>query len=382
VSKRREEQGDWRSSPDAFLRSVRADHEASASDFARVQAQLARRLAASGAEAPVRNVEKPAIGPKATFAKVSVAKLAIGLTLLAAGSFGVVRTLDFVHGRAPRPERTMQKPLVPAPAAGPLIHSAPEVTASTQAPAQDSPPPVGAARREASARVPQPRAAAAPRRPGTSASSASNLAKEPSALPAAALRPPASTEPGAAAQIPSGSSALAQTSARLAPQPRAAGTLGSQPRAAGTLGSQPRAAGTLGSQPKVAATLAPRPRAAATLETKPAQSEASTGPTPARPQARKPRISAEGRAELGVVERMQAAMRAGKPAAALALSAEHAKRWPAGIFSEEREAVSAIASCTLRTDDAVLRARRFLREHPHAPTAPRVAAACALPGTR
>jgi hypothetical protein len=74
---------------------------------------------------------------------------------------------------------------------------------------------------------------------------------------------------------------------------------------------------------------------------------------------------------------MHAAMRAADPSAALALCAEHAKRWPRGIFTEEREAVSAIASCALRSDDAVVRARLFLSKHPRAPTAPRVAAACA-----
>jgi hypothetical protein len=86
--------------------------------------------------------------------------------------------------------------------------------------------------------------------------------------------------------------------------------------------------------------------------------------------------SAVAREELELVERMHAALRAGKPAAALELCAEHAKRWPQGSLSEEREAVSAIASCVLRKDEAASRARTFLSKHPHAPTAPRVLAAC------
>jgi hypothetical protein len=74
---------------------------------------------------------------------------------------------------------------------------------------------------------------------------------------------------------------------------------------------------------------------------------------------------------------MNAALRAANPAEALALCKAHAKRWPRGLFIEEREAVRAIASCSLRTHDAAKLATRFLDKHSQAPTADRVAAACA-----
>jgi hypothetical protein len=96
----------------------------------------------------------------------------------------------------------------------------------------------------------------------------------------------------------------------------------------------------------------------------------------ARARAGKSVDAPDARAELALVERMQAAMRAGEASEALALCAEHSKRWPSGVFVEEREAVRAIASCTLRSDDALERAQVFLRKYPRAPMAPRVAAAC------
>lgn len=81
--------------------------------------------------------------------------------------------------------------------------------------------------------------------------------------------------------------------------------------------------------------------------------------------------------ELAMMKRMQDALHEADFSAVFALCAEHARRWPHGVFELEREGVRAIASCGEHSDDAALRAERFLSAHPHAPVAMRVRAACA-----
>ena len=83
------------------------------------------------------------------------------------------------------------------------------------------------------------------------------------------------------------------------------------------------------------------------------------------------------RTELGLMKDMQAALRDADFATVLALCAEHARRWPHGVFELEREGVRAIASCGGNSRDAALRAKRFLTAHPNAPVAMRVSTACA-----
>jgi hypothetical protein len=81
--------------------------------------------------------------------------------------------------------------------------------------------------------------------------------------------------------------------------------------------------------------------------------------------------------ELAMMKRIQGALREADFSTVLALCAEHARRWPHGVFELEREGVRAIASCGGNSDDAALRAKRFLTAHPRAPVAMRVSAACA-----
>jgi hypothetical protein len=87
--------------------------------------------------------------------------------------------------------------------------------------------------------------------------------------------------------------------------------------------------------------------------------------------------SDDARAELALVERIHAAMRADNPSLALALCAKHELDWPRGTFALEREGLRAIALCDLRSNHAEAHARTFLADHPSTPLAPRVAAACA-----
>jgi hypothetical protein len=95
-----------------------------------------------------------------------------------------------------------------------------------------------------------------------------------------------------------------------------------------------------------------------------------------------PTLPQPARTELALLKRIQGALREADFSAVLALCAEHARRWPHGVFELEREGARAIAACGGNSDDAVRRAQRFLTAHPHAPVAMRVRAACAVQLTK
>jgi hypothetical protein len=78
-----------------------------------------------------------------------------------------------------------------------------------------------------------------------------------------------------------------------------------------------------------------------------------------------------------LVERMHGALRKRDFSAALALCMEHERRWSHGEFELEREGVRAIAGCAERSGESGQRAQRYLDQHPRAPLAMRVRAACA-----
>lgn len=82
-------------------------------------------------------------------------------------------------------------------------------------------------------------------------------------------------------------------------------------------------------------------------------------------------------AEVALLRRAQGAIRAGDPDGALRHLAAHARRFPSGMMTEEREAARVVALCDAgRNDEARGVARRFLRERPGSPLAARVRAAC------
>jgi hypothetical protein len=81
--------------------------------------------------------------------------------------------------------------------------------------------------------------------------------------------------------------------------------------------------------------------------------------------------------ELPLVRAMQQALRAGNPSQAIALAADHARRFPRGSLVEEREGVRAVARCQLAAPDArapILAA--FTQRFVTSPYAARVKAAC------
>jgi hypothetical protein len=113
-----------------------------------------------------------------------------------------------------------------------------------------------------------------------------------------------------------------------------------------------------------------------------ADSEASVGPraTGLAP----PPVSARGFAsaeepsdELALVSSMQLALRSGNPARALAVANEHARRFPSGTLSQEREGARAIARCQLAEPAARASMQSaFEARYPGSPYAARVKAAC------
>jgi hypothetical protein len=70
-----------------------------------------------------------------------------------------------------------------------------------------------------------------------------------------------------------------------------------------------------------------------------------------KPIASSPR-SVDPAEELRLVRAMQQALRSGNPSQALALAADHVRRFPRGALAEEREGVRAVARCQLAAPDA------------------------------
>jgi hypothetical protein len=115
----------------------------------------------------------------------------------------------------------------------------------------------------------------------------------------------------------------------------------------------------------------PKPRAAR-QQAKPAapQSEAQSGALE----------TAEPSQELALLRRAERAVRGADSALALALIAELEQRYPRSSLLEERRAIELLAYCVAGATDAVARAQRFLREHPHSVHAGRIAEQCAGAG--
>ena len=112
----------------------------------------------------------------------------------------------------------------------------------------------------------------------------------------------------------------------------------------------------------------------------PPTSAKPTPPTPARDASKAAASStpgADSTEELTLVRAMQQALRSGNPSEALALAADHARRFPRGMLLEEREGVRAVARCQLAAPaarGAILTA--FARNFATSPYGARVKAAC------
>jgi hypothetical protein len=82
-------------------------------------------------------------------------------------------------------------------------------------------------------------------------------------------------------------------------------------------------------------------------------------------------------AEMRLLARADAAMRAGNPAGSLAMLDEHAREFAAGQLAPEREYKRALALCELgRTDEARAVAAAFVRRHPSSPLRSKALGVC------
>jgi hypothetical protein len=105
---------------------------------------------------------------------------------------------------------------------------------------------------------------------------------------------------------------------------------------------------------------------------------AAPAPEPAPSSSPSPAAPADALAEeTRLLRDADAATRAGDATRALALLAEHARRFPRGALAEERDAETVLALCAAgRTEDARAAARRFLAARPGSALAGRVRSSC------
>lgn len=81
--------------------------------------------------------------------------------------------------------------------------------------------------------------------------------------------------------------------------------------------------------------------------------------------------------EIAIIEDIRAALLADDPKRALTHVRAHARRFPHGALAQEREALGAVASCTLGTEGARGEGEAFVAAHPTSPLVAKVRAACA-----
>jgi hypothetical protein len=110
----------------------------------------------------------------------------------------------------------------------------------------------------------------------------------------------------------------------------------------------------------------------------PPHASASPAPSSVASPAPGPDATTE---ELGLVRRMQEALRAGDAARALTFVREHERRFPAGQFAPERDGAKVLALCMgAPRDQAVALGHAYLDRHARSPLAARVRATCGLDG--
>jgi len=81
--------------------------------------------------------------------------------------------------------------------------------------------------------------------------------------------------------------------------------------------------------------------------------------------------------EASLLQRAQRALAAGQAATALALLAEHERRFPSGVLAEERRVAKVLGLCALgRADEATILARAFVARAPRSVLIPRLESSC------
>jgi hypothetical protein len=326
MSDRRSQPNDWSEQSEALFQSARGDHAPTAFDRARVRSALAQRLAAASNVAPAGGtLPTPGAHPRTSRAALGkLVKIGVGVACVMAGTFAVMR------------DHQSSKPAARTPAALPP-------TAANAKPSAPAPAPAASTQASATTAHDQP-----------------VIAVVVHSESAATAR--VGTKRSRARSTPQKLSTPARATAQAAPPSSSAEQVGPH---------EPQALVSDTSAAVSTSAVAQDPVA----EPEPGQ-RATAQPKPARLPAAEQADSADERAELAFVARINAALRESKLRSVLALCTEHERRWPHGAFVQEREALRAIASCGTGVTGADARARTFLASYPRAPLAPRVHDAC------
>ena len=83
-----------------------------------------------------------------------------------------------------------------------------------------------------------------------------------------------------------------------------------------------------------------------------------------------------GRDEMELVEELESAVAKGDTARARALASEHARRFPTGTLSEEREGARVLTECGAGSAGGSDMANAFLNRYPNSPLRARILASC------
>jgi hypothetical protein len=327
VTKRTTEPDDWSAQSSALFDAARGAHAPSAADRERVRDALAQKLAsATVVPTTTGDAQGGLTGAgmsQAAIGKLTKVGLGVALTLVGAAAF-----LRMGDSR----ERTEAKPAAvqtDSPAAGPVQR---------------------AAELDVAARVP-------------------------AATPDVAVRAPA-----ASSDVAPASATEAQSQDAVPARPDVALTPAADARAQGAVPARTGARRpTASSTPAKVSASARTPDTAHTAEVDvPALVESGRPPSPP-PDAPADRDedAIRARAELEFVARINAAVRTSAPRTVLALCAEHERRWPHGMFEQEREGARAIASCRAKLAGAAIQVRAFLATYPRTAVAARVRDECA-----
>jgi hypothetical protein len=405
VSKRPTDPDDWSSESEALFRSVKSVAGPSAERRERVREALIHRLA-DASQAPITAADSSLSAAKtSSVALPALVKIGFGVVVVIAAVFAFLRIRDSWTSRDPQPaaqaNEVAARPRQEAATETTQQDSKPSVTTGAAAGAEASPaegdqlrtrPASLASAPESSASAPRPRDGASLR--SYAVQSSRHDAQHPSASRSAeaararVLRE--RSEPGAAQRGGDASESSASddrgTSRQIAPPPPGVETRERDPaRSAATTQGSTSASRT--QRQRTDERVLPL-KAAPTSE-----SESATRAAPTRDREASDRVVAaqetqqpavatldpsDPRAEIAFVRRIQAALRDANPRKALAMCAEHERRWPRGTFTQERDGLRAIASCRSDARDAPTRARDFFAAYPRGPLASQVRDACAM----
>jgi hypothetical protein len=335
VSKPPTQARDWGSASESLFREARTHHTPRAGDRERVRNALAQRIA-QASNAPIAGADAPPqAASKSGLALSTLVTIGLGIVLVVAGVLAFLRA-----GDTPKPLDTLPHP-------------------QTGVEADHRPASAVAAQTEA---APSSRAAARP------AGGEGRERKKPAARNGTAAR--TRTAPATKEQ-PALATSVAAASASPNRAPDSAGDDVSA-KETSTKTEDGSASHALPATHEV-------DRSAARRDSdSPSRTAAEPEGEPAARAVASPKLEpSDPRAELLFVRRIQAAMLDAKPTEALALCAEHERRWPRGTFVQEREGLRAIAACQSDARDAGARANAFFASYPRGPLAPRVRAACA-----